>query len=47
MKAYKPYWNREESEFFGNFVAGSIYGGLVFYFQNDKVSKIFLGLAAE
>ena len=47
MKAYKPYWNREDSEFFGNFVAGSIYGGLVFYFQNGKVSKIFLGAAAE
>ena len=47
MKAYKPYWNREDSEFFGNFVAGSIYGGLAFTFQNGKVSKIFLGAAAE
>ena len=47
MKAYKPFWNREDSKHFGNFVAGSIYGGLIFYFQNGQVSKIFLGAAAE
>ena len=29
------------------FVAGSIYGGLVFQFENDAVSEIFLGAAAE
>jgi hypothetical protein len=29
------------------FVAGSIYGGLVFRFENDQVSEIFLGAAAE
>jgi hypothetical protein len=45
-KAYKAEWNREnsKSEFF---VAGSIYGGLIFQFQNGKVSRIFLGAAAE
>ena len=47
MNAYEPYWNKEDSEDFGNFVAGSIYGGLIFYFQNGQVSKIFLGAAAE
>ncbi len=47
MKAYKPYWNREDSKHFGNFVAGSIYGGLMFHFQNGKVSTIFLGASAE
>lgn len=47
MKTYKPYWNREDSKHFGGFVAGSIYGGLMFTFENDKVSRIFLGAAAE
>ena len=46
MKTYKPYWNREESGH-GSFVAGSIYGGLIFHFENGKVSRIFLGAAAE
>jgi hypothetical protein len=47
MKAYKPHWNREDSEHFGRFVAGSIYGGLIFQFKNGRVSGIFLGAAAE
>ena len=47
MAAYKPYWNKEESEHFGSFVGGSIYGGLLFDFNNGKVSRIFLGAAAE
>jgi hypothetical protein len=47
MKAYKPYWNREDSKNFKVFVAGSIYGGLMFKFENGKVSRIFLGAAAE
>ncbi|MBL0173835.1 MAG: hypothetical protein IPP94_00950 [Ignavibacteria bacterium] len=46
MKAYKPFWNKEESTP-GSFVAGSIYGGLLFSFENGKVSRIFLGAAAE
>jgi hypothetical protein len=46
IKAYKSDWNREDggSE---SFVAGSIYGGLIFQFENGKVSRIFLGAAAE
>jgi len=28
-------------------VAGSIYGGMIFYFQDGKVREIFLGAAAE
>jgi hypothetical protein len=28
-------------------LAGSIYGGLIFQFQNGKVNQIFLGAAAE
>lgn len=29
------------------FVAGSVYGGLIFTFENNYVSRIFLGAAAE
>jgi len=47
MKAYKSQWNKEDSKHFGSFVAGSIYGGVMFYFENGKVSRIFLGAAAE
>lgn len=46
MKAYKTHWNREDSNS-RFFVAGSIYGGLMFDFENGKVSRIFLGSAAE
>jgi len=45
--AYRSVWNKEESRQFDCFVAGSIYGGLLFRFQNGKVSEIFLGAAAE
>ena len=46
MSTYKPYWNSEES---GprNFVAGSIYGGLMFNLDGGRVVRIFLGAAAE
>ena len=47
MEAYRPYWNKEDSKSFNIFVAGSIYGGLMFDFKNGKVSRIFLGAAAE
>lgn len=47
IKAYKSYWNREDSEIWKKFVAGSIYGGLIFSFRNGKVSSMFLGAAAE
>jgi hypothetical protein len=46
IKAYKAEWNREGNSL-DHFVAGSIYGGLIFQFQNGKVSEIFLGAAAE
>ena len=46
-KAYRAEWNREESRQSGSFVAGSIYGGLLFEFQGGKVVQIFLGAAAE
>jgi hypothetical protein len=29
------------------FIAGSIYGGLIFTFDQGRVSEIFLGAAAE
>jgi hypothetical protein len=47
MKAYKLHWNREDSKAFGKFVAGSVFGGLIFDIKNGKVSSIFLGAAAE
>jgi hypothetical protein len=47
IEAYRPYWNKEDSKSFNIFVAGSIYGGLMFDFKNGKVSRIFLGAAAE
>ena len=47
IKAYKSHWNKEDSKRPDVFVAGSIYGGLMFTFENDKVNSIFLGAAAE
>lgn len=29
------------------FIAGTAYGGLIFYFENERVSQIFIGAAAE
>jgi hypothetical protein len=46
MKAYKTERDRESGKP-GFFVAGSVYGGLIFQFHNGKVSQIFLGAAAE
>lgn len=46
MKAYKAEWDRESAKP-GFFVAGSVYGGLIFQFENGKVIQIFLGAAAE
>lgn len=46
-KAYRKDWNREDSASSENFVAGSIYGGIIFQFQDGKVTRIFLGAAAE
>lgn len=47
IKAYKSHWNKEDSKHFGGGVAGSIYGGVMFTFEKDKVTRIFLGAAAE
>lgn len=46
-KAYRKDWNREHNTQSGSFVAGSIYGGIIFQFQEGKVNEIFLGAAAE
>jgi len=46
-KAYRAHFNKEESQPGQTFVAGSIYGGLIFSFKADKVDQIFLGAAAE
>lgn len=47
VKAYQSAWSREDSEKGKTFVAGSIYGGLIFSFRNGKVNSIVLGAAAE
>lgn len=47
MKSYRSDWNKEESQASKSFVAGSLYGGLIFEFNKGKVSSIFLGAAAE
>ena len=47
IKSYQSDWNREESQASKKFVAGSLYGGLIFEFNKGKVSAIFLGAAAE
>ncbi|WP_010246483.1 hypothetical protein [Acetivibrio cellulolyticus] len=48
LNAYKneinPAENKEGSALI---VAGSIYGGIVFTFENDSVSEIFIGASAE
>jgi hypothetical protein len=44
-KAYGDVYNEEQST--GHFVAGSLFGGIIFDFENDAVSSIFLGAAAE
>jgi len=38
---------RSQSEKGKQFVAGSIYGGMIFHFAKGRVSKIFLGAGAE
>jgi|WetSurMetagenome_2_1015567.scaffolds.fasta_scaffold40917_2 hypothetical protein len=47
VHAYGRYKDPENSVPFKRFVAGSIYGGLIFSFQNGRVVEIFLGAAAE
>ncbi len=47
MQAYKQEEDPENALPSQQFVAGSIYGGLTFSFQNGRVNEIFLGAAAE
>ncbi|AFZ20931.1 hypothetical protein [Allocoleopsis franciscana] len=47
MQAYKDEEDREMSIPYESFIAGSIYGGLIFSFQDSIVNQIFLGAAAE
>ncbi len=46
-KAYKNVQDKEMSVPGTSFVAGSIYGGVIFSFKDGKVSQIFVGAAAE
>lgn len=46
-KAYAKEENKEEGKAGESFVAGSIYGGIIFNFTKGKVSSIFIGAAAE
>lgn len=46
-KAYGALEDKEASKKGEIFVAGTVYGGLVFQFEKGKVSEIFLGAMAE
>ena len=46
-KAYAKEHEKEESQPGETFVAGSIYGGVIFHFKKGKVHQIFIGAAAE
>ena len=46
-KAYGSVRDKENSEAGKTFVAGSIYGGVIFRFEGGKVSEIFIGASAE
>ncbi|NVB39346.1 hypothetical protein G6O69_16000 [Pseudenhygromyxa sp. WMMC2535] len=46
-RAYGDVRNPEEEFGEDDFVAGSIYGGLMFHFEGDAVESVFLGAAAE
>ncbi|MEM9162450.1 MAG: hypothetical protein AAGC54_05200 [Cyanobacteria bacterium P01_F01_bin.4] len=45
--AYGDVIEAESSQAYQQLVAGSIYGGLIFSFENGQVSQIFLGAATE
>ena len=45
--AYQQDYNKEDSVAGSTFVAGSTYGGLTFQFENGRVTRMFLGAAAE
>jgi hypothetical protein len=46
-KAYGRFRNGEDSKKGEVFVAGSVFGGLIFNFEQGKVNRIFIGAAAE
>ena len=46
-KAYAGHADKETPPTAGQFVVGSIYGGIIFNFDKGKVSRIFFGAAAE
>lgn len=46
-KAYGNVQDKEQSEPGKTFVAGSIYAGVIFTFEDGKVAQIFIGAAAE
>jgi hypothetical protein len=47
IKAYGHFQNAEDSKQGEFFVAGSIFGGVMFNFHQGRVSSIFIGAAAE
>lgn len=46
-KAYAAHVDRETPPSPESFIVGSIYGGIIFSFTDGKVSRIFVGAAAE
>jgi hypothetical protein len=46
-KAYRDVQDKEDSEPGKLFVAGSLYGGVMFHLAEGKVVKIFIGASAE
>ena len=46
-KAYAAHVDRDSPAEPGTFVVGSIYGSMIFTFEKGKVSRIFIGAAAE
>ncbi len=46
-KAYGAVEEKESSVRGESFVAGSIYGGVIFHFEKGRVTEIFIGAAAE
>lgn len=47
LKAYAAEYNSAESQAGKTIVAGTVYGGLIFFLKQGKVTEIFLGAAAE
>jgi len=45
----QSYHNYRDNSYGGDysFIAGTVYGGLIFSFENERVSQIFIGAAAE